>query len=111
MTSVGTFTAQKYILATGGVSHPETGSTGDGFGWLRDLGHTVKDPTPTIVPLATSDEWTHILSGVSLSFMKITFFMEGKKAFSKNSWDRNFRCWDRIAYMAAIFYTYPSNKS
>src|SRR3990170_6198528 len=32
------FFAHSYILATGGISHPETGSTGDGFKWLRDLG-------------------------------------------------------------------------
>ena len=83
VTSAGTYTATQYIFATGGVSHPETGSTGDGFDWLRDLGHTVKDPTPTIVPLATSDTWIHTLSGVSLSFMKINFFLEGKKQFSK----------------------------
>ena len=82
-TSAGIFTARHYILATGGVSHPETGSTGDGFGWLSGIGHTVKSPTPTIVPLATSEEWSHILSGVSLSFMKITFYIDDKKAFSK----------------------------
>ena len=83
LTSAGTYTADNYIIATGGVSHPETGSTGDGFDWLRGLGHTIKDPTPTIVPLATHEEWSHVLSGISLSFMKITFFWNGKKAFSK----------------------------
>lgn len=83
VTNSGTYTASHYILATGGVSHPETGSTGDGFGWLRQLGHSVKDPTPTIVPLATSGEWSHLLSGTSLSFMKITFYLEDKKSFSK----------------------------
>lgn len=83
------YRAMSYILATGGVSHPETGSTGDGFKWLEDLGHKVKAPTPTIVPIATSDKWIHALSGISLSFMKITFFVERsnspipKKAFSK----------------------------
>ncbi len=77
------YTAKQYILATGGVSHPETGSTGDGFDWLRALGHSVRTPTPTIVPLAVSDPWVHVLSGVSLSFMKITFFAEDKKQFSK----------------------------
>lgn len=82
--SVGkeTYTARSYVLATGGVSHPETGSTGDGFRWLRDLGHTVHKPTPTIVPLKTEESWSHTLAGVSLSFMKITFFVEGKRAFS-----------------------------
>ncbi len=83
VTADGIYTADSYILSTGGVSHPETGSTGDGFKWLRDIGNTVKEPTPTIVPIAVSDEWVHMLSGVSLSFMKITFFLDGKKAFSK----------------------------
>ena len=82
-TKDGVFQAKSFIFATGGVSHPETGSTGDGFGWLRDLGHTVKDPTPSIVPLKLSDKWVHTLAGVSLSFMKITFYLEDKKQFSK----------------------------
>jgi predicted Rossmann fold flavoprotein len=79
----GTYTADAYILASGGASHPETGSTGDGFGWLREIGHQAKAPTPNIVPLRTSDVWSHALSGTSLSFMKITFFVNDKKAFSK----------------------------
>ena len=78
-----TYTADSYIIATGGVSHPETGSTGDGFNWLRDLGHTVAKPTPTIVPIAIKEPWVHSLAGVSLTFMKITFFVDGKKALSK----------------------------
>lgn len=82
-TSAGVFTAASYILATGGVSHPETGSTGDGFGWLTELGHSIKKPTPTIVPIATAEEWMHMLSGVSLSFMKITLYLEEEKQFSK----------------------------
>jgi predicted Rossmann fold flavoprotein len=79
----GTYTAKTYILATGGVSHPETGSTGDGFTWLSEAGHTIKTPTPTIVPLAVSEKWVHMLSGVSLSFMKISFYLEDKKQFAK----------------------------
>ena len=82
-TKDGVFKAKSFILATGGMSHPETGSTGDGFNWLSDLGHQVKDATPTIVPLAVSDKWVHSLAGVALSFMKITFFLEEKKQFSK----------------------------
>jgi len=78
-----TFTATDFIFATGNVSHPETGSTGDGLRWLTGLGHTVHEPTPTIVPLTTKEAWSKTLAGVSLSFMKITFFVEGKKAFSK----------------------------
>jgi len=78
-----TFHAGAYILATGGISHPETGSTGDGLGWLTGVGHTVHTPTPTIVPLATKEAWSKLLAGVSLSFMKITFYADGKKTFSE----------------------------
>lgn len=76
------YRAKEYAFATGSVSHPETGSTGDGFQWLRDLGHTVHDPTPTIVPLAATEQWVHDLAGISLEEMKITFAVNGKKAFS-----------------------------
>ncbi len=75
--------AHSFIFATGGVSHPETGSSGDGFGWLTQLGHTVSNPTPTIVPLAVEEDWVKELAGVSLSLMKITFFADGKKQFAK----------------------------
>lgn len=78
-----TYTANSYIIATGGVSHPETGSTGDGFNWLKALGHSVATPTPTIVPLSTKERWSHELSGTSLTFMKITFFVDSIRKFSK----------------------------
>jgi len=71
------------VLATGGLSHPETGSTGDGFRWLKDLGHGVRRPSPDVVPLKVEEAWAKELSGLSLSFMKITFYTEGKRAFSK----------------------------
>lgn len=79
----GIFIGTSYILATGGLSHPETGATGDGFTFLKELGHTVKDPTPSIVPLAVSDEWVHKLAGISINDAKITFMLDGKKSFSK----------------------------
>jgi predicted Rossmann fold flavoprotein len=78
-----TFEAKEYIFSTGSISHPETGSTGDGLKWLKKIGHKVEKPTPTIVPISTKEPWSKVLSGISLSFMKITFFVEGKKSFSK----------------------------
>lgn len=83
VTNKGEFFAKSFILATGGMSHPETGSTGDGLKFLKDLGHQIKEPTPSIVPIEVSDKWVHMLAGISLSFMKITFFLDSKKAFSK----------------------------
>lgn len=71
------------ILATGGFSHPELGATGDGFTWLKSLGHKIKEASPDIVPLSVREKWVKDLSGVILSFMKITFFLDGIKKFSK----------------------------
>ena len=76
-----TLTAESYILATGGKSHPETGSTGDGFRWLSRLGHEVKEPTPTIVPLAIQEAWVKSLAGVALDDVKVTFFVERERRF------------------------------
>jgi len=83
MTKNGTYFGKNFLIATGGNSHPETGSTGDGLKWLKDLGHTVNKPSPNIVPLKVSDKWVKDLSGTSVSFMKITFYVNNKKAFSK----------------------------
>ena len=77
------YMAASVILASGGASHPETGSTGDGFLWLKELKHTVKMPTPIIVPLAVKEQWVKNLAGRSLSSMVITFFLNGVKQFSK----------------------------
>lgn len=73
------FAAKNYIIAAGGKSHPETGSTGDGFSWLKNLGHSVALPTPTIVPISVADEWIKSLAGISFANAKITFYIDGQK--------------------------------
>lgn len=77
------YTAKSYVIATGGVSHPETGSTGDGFVWLRDLGHSVVQPNPNIVPLKVKEKWIKKLSGTTLEHVKIYFYLDGKRMFDK----------------------------
>lgn len=72
-TNRGAFYGDAFILATGGSSHKDTGSTGEGVQYLKDLGYTVHEPNPNIVPLTVEEEWVKKLSGNSLSFMKITF--------------------------------------
>lgn len=83
VTSKGTFYAKHIIVATGGISYPETGSTGDGFMWMKDLGHTVHEPNPDIVPLRSDERWVKRISGTKLSFMKISFFLNYEKQFDK----------------------------
>lgn len=75
--------AKAYILATGGKSRPDTGSTGDGFAWLEKLGHTVIRPVPSLVPVAIQDAWVKKLQGVSVPDVKITVFQDGEKQDSK----------------------------
>ncbi|MEO6536146.1 MAG: aminoacetone oxidase family FAD-binding enzyme [Candidatus Paceibacterota bacterium] len=71
--------ARSYIFATGGKSRPETGSTGDGFDWLRALGHEVKEPDASLVPLTLKDAWAKKLAGVSLPAITLTMLQNGKK--------------------------------
>ncbi len=78
-----TLFAHSYILATGGKSRPDTGSTGDGFLWLKAIGHTIVPPRPALVPVCTREHWTHKLSGVSFTDAKLTVFQGGEKKFSK----------------------------
>ncbi len=67
------------VIATGGTSRPETGSTGDGYKWLKKIGHTIINPTPSLVPIAVKDKWISRMAGVSLPNAKITTFQNGEK--------------------------------
>ncbi|MEK7135286.1 MAG: aminoacetone oxidase family FAD-binding enzyme, partial [Patescibacteria group bacterium] len=57
--------AHSVILATGGISHPETGSTGDGFKWLQEIGHKVIEPRASLVPIAIKDKWVARVAGLT----------------------------------------------
>jgi predicted flavoprotein YhiN len=70
-------------LATGGTSHPETGSTGDGFKWLKKLGHTIIENDFALVPIVVKDEWAKKLGGVALSDIKIISFLDGVRQSAK----------------------------
>jgi predicted Rossmann fold flavoprotein len=72
-------TVPKVIVGTGGTSHPETGSTGEGYSWLRSLGHTVVDNNYALVPIALHDAWVASVSGITLTDIKLTLFGDGKK--------------------------------
>lgn len=71
--------AKTCIVATGGTSRPETGSTGEGFLWLKKLGHTIDVSDAALVPVALTDVWSKKLSGVSLPECKLTVFQNTQK--------------------------------
>lgn len=75
--------AENFVLATGGKSRPETGSTGDGFVWLKKIGHMVVDPEPSLVPIETKDDWVKQMQGITLNDIKITVFQNNQKQDSK----------------------------
>ena len=82
-TKGGLVTADSYILATGGKSHPETGCTGEGFGWMQQLGHTVIQPDPALVPIVLKDPWKKKAAGISLKDVKMNVVQDGKKYDSR----------------------------
>ncbi|MCX8132149.1 MAG: NAD(P)/FAD-dependent oxidoreductase [Clostridia bacterium] len=71
------------ILATGGVSYPGTGSTGEGHEMAKRLGHTIVDLKPSLVPLVAEESWVKELQGLSLKNIRITMQNnKGKKVYS-----------------------------
>lgn len=70
--------APRVIVSTGGLSRPETGSTGDAFAWLATLGHTIETPKAALVPVAVKEnEITRRLSGVALATAGISLRQAG----------------------------------
>ncbi len=75
--------AQHVIVATGGLSYPATGSTGDGFRWAEHVGHRVSELSPALVPIETADTWIPSLQGISLKNVMLTARWGGKKRFEE----------------------------
>jgi predicted Rossmann fold flavoprotein len=73
------FEAQAVVLATGGASYPQTGSSGDGYRLARSLGHTIIPLRPYLIPLVTGDVDVSGLQGLSLRNVRATLYLEGKK--------------------------------
>ena len=65
------FKCDRVILATGGMSYTATGSTGDGYNMARDLGHTIVDLNPSLVPIESSDPCCKAMQGLSLKNVEI----------------------------------------
>lgn len=70
-TSQGDFSASQFILATGGLSYPETGCTGDGYRWAKQAGHLLVTPEPALVPIHLSENWTAELCDLNLKNIRI----------------------------------------
>lgn len=70
--------ADAVIVATGGLSYPSTGSTGDGYRFARDCGHRVTELSPALVPFSVKEDVVQDLQGLSLKNIEAVIW-DGKK--------------------------------
>jgi predicted Rossmann fold flavoprotein len=75
--------ADKFIVCTGGLSYSTTGSTGDGYAWARECGHTIIKTAPALVPVKTREKWVTDLQGLSLKNVAVNVFQNNKKQDSR----------------------------
>lgn len=79
-----TISGDYFILCTGGLSYPQTGSTGDGFLFSKRLGHNIIKPLPSLVPIEIKDEWISDLQGLSLKNVEIKIKNDENKVLYKD---------------------------
>jgi predicted Rossmann fold flavoprotein len=77
--SGNTLECDSVIVATGGVSYPQTGSTGDGYRFASENRHTVIPPKPSLIPLETEEEWPKIAQGLSLKNISLSVLDKADK--------------------------------
>ncbi|MBR4941063.1 MAG: NAD(P)/FAD-dependent oxidoreductase [Clostridia bacterium] len=80
-TTSGDFAADTVIIATGGLSYPGTGSTGDGYSWAKKLGHSVSQLRPSLVELISDTELCGKCAGLALKNCGIKLVSEGKTVY------------------------------
>lgn len=74
--------ADDVIIATGGISYPSTGSTGDGYRFAKKYGHSVSECRPALVAMKTKEKWVKQLSGLSLKNISIKVNNSKKTLYS-----------------------------
>lgn len=77
--STGDISAEKYILSSGGLAYPSTGSSGEGLKWAKELGHKIIEPFPTLTPVKTQEPWVKDLQGLDLKNVRISVYQQGNK--------------------------------
>jgi predicted Rossmann fold flavoprotein len=75
--------ASAVIVATGGASYPGTGSTGDGYRLLAEVGHTITAIRPALVPLVVAEAFVRDLRGLSLRNVQVTLLSDGQPVASQ----------------------------
>ncbi len=76
-TSDGEFQGRAVLVATGGLSYPKTGSTGDGYRWARELGNTVIEPQPALTAITLAENWTGEVCDLNLRNVELKVLQGG----------------------------------
>lgn len=79
----GTMRADKVVIATGGMSYPSTGSTGDGYGFAKKAGHKVTHLDPALVPFNVDGTVCSRLQGLSLKNVEASLYADGKRVYKE----------------------------
>ena len=82
-TSGREYRADAVLVATGGLSYPTTGSTGDGYQLAKQAGHSIVDPVPSLVSLVSHDPDCKKMMGLALKNVTLTLFEDGKAIFDE----------------------------
>ena len=82
-TSGREYRADAVLVATGGLSYPTTGSTGDGYKLAEQAGHTIVEPVPSLVSLVSHDPDCKKMMGLALKNVTLTLFEDGKAIFDE----------------------------
>ena len=82
-TSGREYRADAVLVATGGLSYPTTGSTGDGYQLAKQVGHSIVEPVPSLVSLVSHDPDCKKMMGLALKNVTLTLFEDGKAIFDE----------------------------
>ena len=82
-TSGKEYRADAVLVATGGLSYPTTGSTGDGYRLAQQAGHAIVEPVPSLVSLVSHDPDCKKMMGLALKNVTLTLFEDGKAIFDE----------------------------
>lgn len=79
LTSCEEILADKYIICVGGKSYPASGSAGDGYAWLKKLGHEIVSPLPALTPIIVKNKIVRELEGLSLKNVEVALLKDNEK--------------------------------
>ena len=78
-TNQGTFSSDQLVIASGGMSYPQTGSTGDGYRWAKQFGHRIVPPHPALTSVVVENDPFADAAGIAFENVPIDVYRNGKR--------------------------------